>query len=87
MAPGYVDLEQVLRSDNKLFELAIDSLKIYSQLTGQPSDIYLRLLSVMFEQESRLMAVSLLQYLLMSVIELSVIFLHSDRSRCSMLWQ
>jgi len=58
-----------------------------SKPTGQPSDKYFKLLSVMLEHECKLMAVSLEQYLLMDCVDISVIFLQSDRSKCSILWQ
>ena len=56
-------------------------------LTGQPSDKYFKLLSVIIEHDSKLIEDSKVQCRLRDSIEKSVIFLHSDKSKCSIFGQ
>lgn len=58
-----------------------------SRLTGQPSDIYFKLSSVILEHDCKLIAANLTQFLLIDCVDISVIFLHSDKSKFSMLGQ
>lgn len=57
------------------------------KLTGQPSEIFLRLLSVTLTHDSRFIDVSFAQCLLIAWMDWSVIFLQSDKSSRSTLWQ
>lgn len=56
-------------------------------LTGHPSDKAFMDKSVINEHDSNEIAVNLGQFLLNGSIAASVIFLHSVRSKCSILWQ
>lgn len=58
-----------------------------SYLTGHPSDKAFIDKSVISEHDSSEIAVNLGQCLLNGSIAASVIFLHSVKSKCSMLWQ
>lgn len=57
------------------------------QRTGHPSATFFKLLSVILTHDSKLIEVNFEQCLLIAYIAWSVIFLQSDKSNRSMLWQ
>lgn len=57
------------------------------QLTGHPSATFFKLLSLILTHDSKLIAVNFEQCLLIAYMAWSVIFLQSDRSSRSILWQ
>lgn len=73
--------------DAKWIWIAESANKIIWKLTGQPSEISLRLLSLILTHDSRFIDVIFAQCLLIACAAWSVIFLQSDKSNRSMLWQ
>lgn len=69
------------------FNLVQAHSNLAAQLTGHPSDNDFSDKSEICEHDSSEMLVNLLQCLLSGSVAASVIFLHSVRSKCSMLWQ
>jgi hypothetical protein len=93
VTPRDVYLNNVLRGRNNRTEVNRMSSwdepnrKSFRVLTGHPSDKDFSDKSDMCEHDSSEMLDNLLQCLLSGTVAASEIFLHSAKSKCSMLWQ